>query len=192
MKYSLTTETGDSLIVEAEGIGSPFDILTNQIVTLLDNQNYSVSKTQKTLVFSPDSNDSNDQQLYSQQITKPQPRMSTKHSDIPIKISQNIGTEGVEEKNSFQAKIQRTPISDFSDQLIEDRNTQDGEVSDLVPMFSVEAEAPVTTNSSSSLDSDIVDFKEEDSEEIDHSEDEDSNDDAESDIFHPIPPQKSY
>ncbi len=192
VKYSLTTETGDSLIVEAEGIGSPFDTLTHQIITLLDNQNYFVSKTQKTLVFSPDSTDSNDQQLYSQQFTKPQPRMSIKPPVIPIKASQNIITEEFEGKNSFQTKNQRTPISDFSDQLIEKRNAQDGEVSDLVPMFSVEAEASFTTGSSSSLDTDTVDYNEENSEEINDSEDEDSTDDAESDIFHPIPPQKSY
>lgn len=189
VKYSLTTETGDSLIVEAEGIGSPFDTLTHQIITLLDNRDYSINTSQKTLVFSPDSSDSNDKQSH-QKITKPSPRISTKSPDMPVIASQNIVTGTLKKENSIQTKPQFPPTSD---QLIENKTTQDGDVSDL-PLMSttVEAEAPFTISSPSSLDSNIIDFEEEDSEENDYSEEEESKDKAKADIFHPTPPQKSY
>ncbi|UCG03564.1 MAG: hypothetical protein JSW11_06155 [Candidatus Heimdallarchaeota archaeon] len=176
VKYFLTTKAADSLIIEAEGIGSPFDTLTGQILTLIDNQEYSISTTQKTLVFSSNSIHSNDRESYNQQISKKMPRISTQSPDLPVITSRNIVSE---KKNTTLLKDQLSPELEFSDNLIEKKDTQVGEVS-------VETEVPFSTSSSSDLDSDIIEY--EDSTE----EDEDSDDDAEADIFHPIPPQKSY
>jgi len=172
VKYSFTTKKGDSLIIEAEGIGSPFDILTHQIINLLDNQDYSISTTQKTLVFSSDSIESKNHQLSTQQS----PRISTKSPNIPVIASKDILTE----KSSIQIKDQLS----VSDQSIEKTTTQDREISDFNHI--------VDKVVKSSPPSASLNFKLEDSEEIEFSEDQESVDEMESDVFHPIPPQRDY
>ncbi|MFX1538746.1 MAG: hypothetical protein ACFFDI_31550, partial [Promethearchaeota archaeon] len=177
IKYSLTTEAGASLIVETEGIGVPFETLTDQILTLLDSQNYSISTTQKTLVFS-----SKTAVLPDQQISKPSPRISTKPPEIAPK---KIVSESFERKNSPQ-------MTDPLSLTIKKPMIQDEEVFNLTPRSSINLQTSLSSKSSSTLDSDALVFDEELSKEIVYSEGEDATDDIEADIFHPEPPQKSY
>ncbi|MFW9904084.1 MAG: hypothetical protein ACFFFH_07125, partial [Candidatus Thorarchaeota archaeon] len=188
VKYSFTTKVGEPLIIEAEGIGSPFDILTDQIITLLNNQNYSISSTQKTLVFSQNAVESNDHQISNREITKQPPRISSKPPSIPVMTSKESFIEEFEKNSSFQSIDQFPTASNLSDHLIEEPPTQ--EVSDLTPISIVDQEVPFASSSPSRLDNEVHDN--ENSEEIDYSFAQDSDDEMESDVFHPIPPQKSY
>jgi DNA-binding MarR family transcriptional regulator len=184
VKYSFTTKAGEPLIIEVEGIGSPFETLTDHIITLLDNQDYSISTTQKTLVFGQNSIDSIDRQVSNREITREIPRVSPKSSTIPVITPKDTFMEDFERKSSSQTKDQFPPESN-SDHLIEEYPAQ--EASDLIPISTVDTEVP----SSSPLISEVSNF-EEDSEEIGFTMDQDSDDETESDIFHPSPPQKSY
>ena len=167
VKYSFTTKEGDSLIVETEGIGTPFDTLTDQILTLLDSQDYSINTTQKTLVFSSTSIESKDKQISTQQP----PRIGT---NIPVIASKDFLTE----KSSTQTRDQLS----VSDQSIEESPTLDSEISDLDHI--------VDEDVKSSPPSISENFNLEDSLENELSESLESAD--ESDVFHPIPPQKDY
>ncbi|MFX1516849.1 MAG: hypothetical protein ACFFC6_11090 [Promethearchaeota archaeon] len=174
VKYSFTTKEGDSLIIEAEGIGSPFDTLTDQIITLLDSQEYSISKTQKTLIFSSGVGNSNDQKISSQQSPR-----STKSPNTPVMASKVNFTEDF--MNSSISAEERFPVSDHLNY------TRVREVSDSPPISTLDTEIPSTSSASG-----IFNLEEEESEEIELSEDQESSDETEVDVFHPIPPQKSY
>ncbi|MFX1504514.1 MAG: hypothetical protein ACFFDC_00215 [Promethearchaeota archaeon] len=189
VKYSFTTKVGEPLIIEAEGIGSPFETLTNQIITLLDNQDYSISSTQKTLIFSQNSIASNNHRISNREKTKQTPQISSKSPITSVMASKDNFMRDFEKHSDFQQKDQFPTESYLSDHLIEEQPTQ--EVSDLTPRSTVDVEVPFTSSSPSAIDSEVHDY-EEDSAETDNSTVQDSVDEMESDIFHPIPPQKSY
>ena len=91
VKYFISSEITDSLIIEVEGIGSPFEILTNQILSLLETQHYSITTSQKTLIFSSEIINSQSQEQVSHQITAPptrpltiSPKKPTGTPQIPI------------------------------------------------------------------------------------------------------------
>ena len=189
VKYSFTTTAGEPLIIEAEGIGSPFETLTDQIISLLDSQDYSISTTQKTLVFGNNSNNSIDSQTPNREITGQAPRISSKSPNIPVTTPKDNFLEDFERNSSIQTKDQFPTESNLSDHLIEERSVQ--EVSDLTPISTVDAEVQSASSSPSILDSEVHEY-EEVSEEVDYTMDQDSDEETESDIFHPIPPQKYY
>ena len=51
VKYYLKTESDEELTVEIEGISSPFEVLTDRILAMIDSNNLNLDKTQKTLIF---------------------------------------------------------------------------------------------------------------------------------------------
>ena len=197
VKFYITTESDDSLIVEAEGIGSPFKTLTDHITTLFDSQQYSITTTQKTLVFSPDVIDSNKQQLETQQIIKPQTRNQVTSPKISTITSQEAVLESFDKRPSFQKEIlsprhRITPSTEYLDQSNEKRTPQMEDIS--ISMKEMPKPSPlssptetrasdVSTSVSSSKKRDIISFKEDDTE---------MEADMEADLFHPKPPLREY
>ena len=197
VKFYITTESDDSLIVEAEGIGSPFKTLTDHITTLFDSQQYSITTTQKTLVFSPDVIDSNKQQLETQQIIKPQTRNQVTSPKISTITSQEAVLESFDKRPSFQKEIlsprhRITPSTEYLDQSNEKRTPQMEDIS--ISMKEMPKPSPlssptetrasdVSTSVSSSKKRDIISFKEDDTE---------MAADMEADLFHPKPPLREY
>jgi DNA-binding MarR family transcriptional regulator len=51
VKYHLKTELEEELKIEVEGIKSPFETVTEQVLDLIDSNKLTVDKTQKTLIF---------------------------------------------------------------------------------------------------------------------------------------------
>ncbi len=212
-KYYLTTEAGDSLIVEAEGIGPPFETMINHLVNLFDTQRYSINSTQKTLVFSPDRIESKDQQLQTKQIIKPQTRTQIKPPEITTITSQSVISKSFDKKSSIQEKKiypkNRTITKpEYLDHLNETSQSEDipismKEVSKPPPLSSnADRKASLSsTPSFSTIDRDIIDNKEigldspQKSENFPNDElydTEIATEDLEEDLFHPKPPQKAY
>ncbi len=51
VKYHLKTDSDENLTIEVEGIRSPFETFANQVLDLIDTNNLTLDKTQKTLIF---------------------------------------------------------------------------------------------------------------------------------------------
>lgn len=202
VKYYLTTENSDSLIVEAEGIGLPFETMTDHIATLFTTQHYSITTTQKTLVFSPDPIDSSSHQLSSRQIIKPQTRIQPTSPKLSQIESQNLISESFDKTPSFQ-KGQKPPkhrIIPSLDYLDKSKEKESSQVED-VP-FPIN-EMRKTSHLSSSLDTkapDLITAKNDRSRPLkkvdsinERSDDtEISTEDIDADLFHPEPPDRTY
>ncbi|MFX0014584.1 MAG: hypothetical protein ACFFB2_05495 [Promethearchaeota archaeon] len=208
VKFYLTTEGGDSLIVETEGIGSPFDTLVDQINSLFDTQQYSINSTQKTLIFSSNVTNSNIRQLHSAQIAEKQTRIqskSPKNSLIEPKIELRRNTH--ETPYHLKQTHQNNEISreNNNDQLTDIITSPEEVILSNIEKrrnksLSFSTDKPKSPDQIiSSLPSEgqeLFDFKKEpsskSSQEDDLFEHESSIEDLEKDLFHPKPPQKDY
>lgn len=215
VKFYLTTVEGESLIVEAEGIDLPFETMINHMTTLFDAQHYSITTTQKTLVFSSDVFESDVQEIQSQPIVKqktPTLAISPKKSTIE---SQNIITRSIENKNSIQQELEHTkqqkiPPPKYLDQSegnklpYGEENLISNKETVKLPHFSSADDtkaSEIITTSSSFTDNDFIYNEEKDLNEtliegrkpIDKAIDyKSSSKNLEADLFHSKPPQKSY
>ncbi|MHA2243469.1 MAG: hypothetical protein ACXADY_00720 [Candidatus Hodarchaeales archaeon] len=202
VKYYLNIEDSDSLIVEAEGIGLPFETMTDHITTLFTTHHYSITTTQKTLVFSPDVVDSSSHQLSPRQTSKPQTRIQPTSPNISHLESQNLISEDFIKSPSFQKgqtppKHRIIPSSDYLDKSKESKGSQVKDV--LFPINEMQK----TSHLSSSLDKKAPDLI---AERKDHKkplervdsinkrsdEIEISPEDLEADLFHTKPPDRYY
>ncbi|UCG90100.1 MAG: hypothetical protein JSU57_06490 [Candidatus Heimdallarchaeota archaeon] len=212
-KYYLTTKTGDSLVVEAEGIGPPFETMTHHLTTLFDTQHYSIISFQKTLVFSPDVIESKGQKLQARQIIKPQTRNHTIPSKVSTITSQRVISESFDKDSSFQEEEiypehGTIPTSDYLDQSNKTSQSEDiplsmKEVIKPSPLSSTaDRKTPLSIIASSTPnDKDTTDYIEKDFDSPQEGKEfpndkfydnEIRTEDLEEDLFHPKPPQKAY
>lgn len=210
VKHYLKTEAGESLIVETEGIGPPFETLINHVITLFETQHYSITTTQKTLIFSPEKIESKRPQLQARQIIKPQTRTQTIR---PPTTPQTIVSESPAKKTTFQQeqvlpKLQSSTSPEYLDQSsdIDPSQSEDVTENEVIKSFPLPSTierktSEIITESSSATDRGIIDYKENDLDRAQGEEDflnEKFNDvgisteDLEGDLFHPKPPQKAY
>jgi DNA-binding MarR family transcriptional regulator len=210
-KFYLTTVDGDSLIVEAEGIGLPFETMIEQMTTLFDVQDYSITNTQKTLVFSPEVFESGTQAFQSQTTMKQKTPRHTISPKTSTAKSQDIISKSVEKNSSTQQKVTQSKpqilphqksfeLSEIDKSSYIEENLISSKETLKSPHLSstndLEASEIVATSPSFS-DNDFMDFKEKEFSETsgierDSSAYESSTEDLEADLFHPKPPQKSY
>ncbi|MHA2223705.1 MAG: hypothetical protein ACXAC8_00630 [Candidatus Hodarchaeales archaeon] len=196
IKYHLTTSNSESLIIETEGLGSAFEDLEDQIITLFDAQQYSITTTQKTLVFSSHKKDSRQQQplpkrdFISQAKTQSTPpRMTMVSTQKPDKIRSKL--------DNVSALI---PKDEPQLNHLEEDSKAINEILD--PSFSSATRKsypePIDTSSSSGeREEEIFDVIKEKQDKSQKEEEVGFNDEIESensemDLFHAKAPDKSY
>lgn len=194
VRYFISSEITDSLIVEVEGIGSPFELLTDQILSLLKTQHYSVTATQKTLIFSSEITDFSSKKGL-QQITAP---LSHRKTTSPKKLTatpQTTISTDIHKTNSLRqtetsSREKITPSSQFPQQI---RSFQQSEkISVVSSQLSVETKPPESIMNNN--DHELADpFSKELFREDDFIDEGDlSPNELEADLFHPKPPSRSY
>ncbi|UCE12816.1 MAG: hypothetical protein JSV04_11555 [Candidatus Heimdallarchaeota archaeon] len=197
VKYFISSDITDSLIVEVEGIGTPFEILTDQILSLLETKHYSVTTTQKTLIFSSEIIDSPNQKQVSHQITAPStrsPKTSSKRLTVtPQTITPTELNKTRQTETSSREKV--TPSSHFSEHVNQiqsfQKDTISSEKEPPVPSHIAVETKPLEPILNGHENADPFSkelFREDDLiDEIDI-----PSDELEADLFHPKPPSKSY
>ena len=201
VKYFLTTENDDTLILEADGIGSPFETLIERTTSLFDTYQYIITKTQKTLVFSSDVNKA-----------KPQQTIKPISRDIPSKpeyklqtpISSNIIDRVTPPQDQLLSKQRETPSAVYQ---IQPKDIQSPQKAKITTMKKKRSKSSIDVNLKTSeriispTNEEIADLSETP---IIKSPKEESQskeqlfdakipiEDFEADLFHPKPPSKIY
>ncbi|MFX0185619.1 MAG: hypothetical protein ACFE95_21250, partial [Candidatus Hodarchaeota archaeon] len=212
IKDYLETGKGELLTIEIEGIGSSFEILEDQITNLVELGQYSITATQKTLVFSHDTNDTTQKRTRPSQLaTKPQPQIEPISKGTIPKVQKSISTpnenvfslQDIQFRNEYKTTSATKPVSHIKES-VSDRPSNS---SSLDRLRKISTSPSVTTEKKliepieqphTPLEEEKPSLKENfeyalatDSE--DTLVDEESiPEDLEKDLFHPKPPQKSY
>ncbi|MFX0050950.1 MAG: hypothetical protein ACFE8U_06605 [Candidatus Hermodarchaeota archaeon] len=211
IKDYLETINGELLTIEIEGIGSPFETLEDQISKLIETSQYSIKATQKTLVFSLNTNKKNLKHHRSPQVlTKTQTRNQAASIEATIK-HQPIKTNQIDieaphdlEKTPKKKPLAKKTISQVKETAFDQVRTVSPPSDDLrststspTPNINNTNSTPKEQTFTSSNDKEPI-LKDElgqdfvtDSENT-HLDLKMTTDDLERDLFHPKVPDKSY
>jgi DNA-binding MarR family transcriptional regulator len=174
-KLFLTSEENESLTIEVEGIGPPFESLHDQIIVLLSSKNYIITSTQKTLIFGLGETNT--------EVKNQRPSQFTISSQK-------------QRKNSFTTpNISKTPVqpSPRLSQIEIKTPSHTTPVPDTIKMKISDPVIKQQTNDASKVEKTDVDrFPIKQSKEQFSEDDSLDEEEEEEDLFHPFPPQKSY
>ncbi|MFX0084544.1 MAG: hypothetical protein ACFFAU_02625 [Candidatus Hodarchaeota archaeon] len=202
VKYTLETLQEEVLVVETEGIGNPFDELIENINTLLAARNYSITGTQKTLIFSKIDKESIKPPKRPLQITRPQIKKETISPEFPMKKTQPT----ISSPSTSQVKLTKKPTitTQRKPQLIKERTGYNYEKA----IEKIKSVSNITSKAKEDLisktDIEIAETIESKQEEIDFAKREEEFfgqkfdekkpviEESESDLFHPKPPSRLY
>ncbi|MHA2307362.1 MAG: hypothetical protein ACXACU_18430 [Candidatus Hodarchaeales archaeon] len=199
IKYDLETELEEVLYVNIEGIGEPLTNLIEQIIVLLNAKKYTIKGTQKTLIFSKASIEPVKPRRRPLQITRPQNKIQSisprstlvekkevildaksklteqMEKKDEIKIKENIAAQKATVISSEPTKEKERPIASKSirNSLFRKTSRKDKKIKDI---------------------NEYNDFSKREEEFFGQKFDKSnsSTEDSEADLFHPVPPSKSY
>ncbi len=203
VKYFLTTDNNDTLIIEADGIGIPFETLIERTTTLFETHQYIITKTQKTLVFSSEVSKAKPQQTI-KPVSRLQEAPRTLDPKIQTPISSNIYDRVTPQREQLPSRQRTTPSTEYQTQPKEIRSPQKTKIPVMkkkIPKPSVDVKLKTPDQIISPIDNDIIDLKEKSpskppKEEYQSKEKlQDAKipiEDFEKDLFHPKPPSKTY
>jgi len=213
IKDYLETGKGELLTLEIEGIGSSFERLDDQIANLIELGQYSITATQKTLVFSPGTNDTNQNRKQpSKLVTKPQPQIQTtskgtiaKIHKLSVKTNQeNVLTpQNIRFRTENKITSATKPIShakesesaqpsySSSPDRLRKISTSPSVTNEKKPLEPIEQPyTPLEDEKPSSKDNLKETFATDSEDTL--LDEESISEDSGKDLFHPKPPQKSY
>jgi DNA-binding MarR family transcriptional regulator len=202
VRYTLSTLEEDILIIEAEGIGNPFDELIENVNTLLTAKHYSITGTQKTLIFSKIAREPIKPPKRPLQITRPQIKRQAVSPKFSLKKTQpTISTSSVK-----QIKVPKKPVitSQRKPQLTKETTNYNFEktIDQIKSVSSISSKAKENVIAKTKIEA--VEVMESKQEEIDFAKREEeffgqkfdepkpSIEETESDLFHPKPPSRMY
>ncbi len=170
-KFFLTTKKNESLTIEVEGIGPPYESFHKQIIDLLDSRNYNITSTQKTLIFGLGEIKSEVKDQKPSQLTFPSQKQrinsySPPNTPTPAQPSSRVP------QMEIKTQVHATPVPDTT-----------------------EMKTPDSVIEEHTNDIPYIEKTEDDRSFIEEPNEQDSDDDLdelEDDLFQPFPSQKSY